>query len=83
MTEVTMTPATIAEPLTIEGIRRHLGSTTDRHLYLFAEVGSTNDCQRAGRGRVGQRWTARKSPASSSIAGCAGRSWTTSSSAPA
>jgi BirA family transcriptional regulator, biotin operon repressor / biotin---[acetyl-CoA-carboxylase] ligase len=70
-----MTPATIAEPLTIDGIRRHLSSTTDRHLYLFAEVGSTNDClrdlagrgaregsvvvaeaQRAGRGRLGQRW---------------------------
>jgi BirA family transcriptional regulator, biotin operon repressor / biotin---[acetyl-CoA-carboxylase] ligase len=70
-----MTPATIAEPLTIEGIRRRLTSTTDRHLYLFGEVGSTNDClrdlagrgaregsvvvaeaQRAGRGRLGQRW---------------------------
>ena len=70
-----MTPATIAEPLTIDGIRRHLSSTTARHLYLFAEVGSTNDClrdlagrgaregsvvvaeaQRAGRGRLGQRW---------------------------
>src|SRR5688572_19011268 len=55
---VTMTPATIAEPLTIEGIRRHLSSTTDRHLYLFAEVASTNDYLRdlAGRGRLGQRW---------------------------
>lgn len=70
-----MTPATIAEPLTIDGIRRHLSSTTDRHLYLFAEVDSTNDylrdlagrgaregsvvvaeAQRAGRGRLGQRW---------------------------
>jgi BirA family biotin operon repressor/biotin-[acetyl-CoA-carboxylase] ligase len=70
-----MTLATIAEPLTIDGIRRHLTSATDRHLYLFAEVGSTNDClrdlagrgaregsvvvaeaQRAGRGRLGQRW---------------------------
>jgi BirA family transcriptional regulator, biotin operon repressor / biotin---[acetyl-CoA-carboxylase] ligase len=52
MTEVAMTSATIAAPLTIEGIRRHLTATTDRHLYLFAEVGSTNDCLRdlAGRG---------------------------------
>ena len=46
MTGVAMTLATIAEPLTIEGIRRHLTSSTDRHLYLFAEVGSTNDCLR-------------------------------------
>ncbi len=36
-----------ADPLTIEGIRRQLKSeNAERHLYLFAEVSSTNSCLR-------------------------------------
>jgi BirA family biotin operon repressor/biotin-[acetyl-CoA-carboxylase] ligase len=48
-----MNLGTTAEPLTIDGIRRHLTSdSSERHLYLFGEVSSTNDCLRelAARG---------------------------------
>jgi BirA family biotin operon repressor/biotin-[acetyl-CoA-carboxylase] ligase len=44
---------TNAEPLTIDGVRRHLTTEAgDRHFYLFAEVSSTNDYLRdlAARG---------------------------------
>ena len=48
-----MTLGAHAQPLTIDGVRRHLTTEAgDRHFYLFPEVGSTNDCLRdlAARG---------------------------------
>jgi BirA family biotin operon repressor/biotin-[acetyl-CoA-carboxylase] ligase len=42
-----MTLGTYSDPLTIDGVRRHMaGDATGRHLYLFSGVGSTNDCLR-------------------------------------
>ena len=67
---------TNAEPLTIDGVRRHLTTEAgDRHFYLFAEVSSTNDCLRDLAARGAREGTVVVAEAQSRGRGRLGQRW--------